>query len=88
MANEEQIKAEMRFYAIEWMVSKLWAVFLKSQGGGTADVEKIREQMSQAAHKKAFSSLDPSTSDHYSAEMEAAIDRLLVMAKATLGPNS
>lgn len=86
--DEAAVKAEWRLYAVEWAVSQLWATFLRLHGVGPELLDQIRQQAIASARAKTFQNLDPAMSDLMSAELEAAIDRILQMISAQSGPSS
>lgn len=81
MATEQQIKEEVRLYAVEWMVCQLASVLLTATGQGNVILSQMRQQAIAGARGKTFQSVDPAMSDLLSAELEAAVDRLLGMTK-------
>jgi|GEM_PF-6214246 len=85
MADEEQIKAEARLWALE----ALTTLFFAAQHKATGDAEDSLKIFSRMVHEKAarqtFPTLDPAHSDNLSAEFEAAMARLLRMQREWLG---
>jgi hypothetical protein len=85
MADEVEIKAECRFYALEMMFCRLLATTFRQMGAvGDAMLEETRRQSLEEARRQTFPALDPAMSDLVSAELESAIDRLLGMTKSLL----
>jgi hypothetical protein len=85
MADEIEIKAECRFYALEVMFCRLLATTFRQMGAaGDAMLEETRQQSLEGARQQTFPALDPAMSDLVSAELESAIDRLLGMTKSLL----
>lgn len=89
MSAEDDIKAECRLYAVEWLASLLLAAQFRETGGaGPSLLEETRQQALESARLKTFPSVDPAMSDLISAELELAVDRLLGMAKEFLAKAS
>jgi hypothetical protein len=79
---EDEIKSEVRLYAVESLAATLFAMLcLMNAGDPRADIAEVRRQTIDGARLRAFPELDdPVTSDLYSAELESAVDRLMEMA--------
>jgi hypothetical protein len=77
--TEAEIKAEMRLWALECIVCQHWATWLISLPKGVPD--EIHKQLIDGAKKNVFPGVDPALSDHYAAELEAAIQRLVKMQR-------
>ena len=85
MSAEDEIRTECRLYAIEWAIGLMLAAQFQQMGAsGPVMLEQARQQALAGARRKTFSSFDPAMSDLLSAELEAAIDRLLTIAKEFL----
>jgi hypothetical protein len=82
MSLEDEIKAECRLHAIEWVVSlHLAATFAQAGPNAETNLEEMRKRVSDFAQLKTFPRLGAAMSDLASTEREAAIDRLLGYAK-------
>jgi hypothetical protein len=78
--NEDAVKAEMRLWALETLVCDMFVMLLSSHPNPTTFFSQMRAQMLAGARKRTFPGFDPSQSDLLSAELEAAVSRLLAMA--------
>jgi hypothetical protein len=80
--NEKSIKAEMRLYAVESFVATLFAIHCVELDPSEPlkPLESAKKGLIEGAQKKTFSRQDPAMSDLLSAELEAAVTRLLAMA--------
>jgi len=80
--TEDEIKRETRLLALEILAVNLLAtdVLLTPKSDPSALAAKIRERMIAAAGKPFPEVDDPAMSDLLSAELEAAVDRLMEMA--------
>jgi hypothetical protein len=81
--DKDAIEKEMRLYALEWLCTSTTALLLKSNGFDIEFLDAIRKQAAAGARQQALSD-DPVLSDHFSAELETAVDRLLGMTKTFL----
>jgi hypothetical protein len=79
MDNEEAIRAEMRLWALEVLVCNLFAVMCASDPAPLELFERTRHQMISGARQWTFGEFDPAQSDLFSAELEAAVTRLMDM---------
>jgi hypothetical protein len=81
--NEKAIKAEMRLYAVESVVSTLVALeCLKIDSSNPLQFfEALRKSMIDGARRQTFPQLDPAKSDLFSAELEDAASRLAAMVR-------
>jgi hypothetical protein len=79
MDNEEAIRAEMRLWALEVLVCNLFAVMCASDPAPLELFERTRDQMISGARQRTFGDFDPAQSDLFSAELEAAVTRLMDM---------
>ena len=75
--TEAEIKAEVRLWALECVVSQLCASLLLKLPDGVP--EMMHQQLIDGAKKNVFPKVNPALSDHYSAEFESAIRRLVRM---------
>jgi hypothetical protein len=85
--TENEIKAEMRLYALECVVCQMMAsIFFQSAGSrALSALEEQRKAAISGAREKAFPEFrDPAISDAASAELEIAVARLADMGKAYL----
>ena len=89
MSMEDEVKAECRFYALERSFCLLQAAIYRQMGAaGPVMLEETRKQAIESAQRQTFPALDPAMSDLVSAELEAAVNRLLSMTKQFLdGPS-
>ena len=85
--NEKAIKAQMRLYVIEHFITTCFAA-LCAQANPSDPLgafERWEKTMIEAARKTTLPRLDdPAMSYLYSAELEAAVARLLALAKQKL----
>jgi hypothetical protein len=86
MDDKKSIENEIRLYCVEWLCASTMAVVLKATGQGGEILSAMRKQALDSARLQSFST-DPTLSDHYSAELEVALDRLLKMTEFFLGKN-
>jgi hypothetical protein len=84
MMDKTAIENEMRIYAVEWLCTAMAALLLRSSGQESELLSEMREQAIVGARAMSLSQ-DPAMADHYSAELEGAIDRLLGMTAKLLG---
>jgi len=85
MSIQERAEAECRLYALEWYVCMLHAaIFAQAGKDGLVILGHLRQTALEGARQKAFPGLDPAMSDLVSAELEAAVDRLLSMTAGFL----
>jgi hypothetical protein len=82
---EETLKAEIRLYALETLICQLYVWFYEMTGKPHWALETRRKILVEAAQKKTFPRLGAAMSDFVSAELEAAVDRLLTMQRELLG---
>ena len=83
--TEDEIKTEVRLYALE-MRRLQSAAALHLQGGDPQrTLAAARKQATAGTHRKTFPELTPTESDIYSAELENAVSRLLEMQAEILG---
>lgn len=83
MTEDEIIKSEMRLYALEAFVVNACAIACLQLANPREIVAKIRQQMIEGARMHGFP-VDPAISDHLSAELESALDRLASMVNAQI----
>jgi hypothetical protein len=72
---------EMRLWALEVLVSNLFAMQCTSAGASIGAFEKIKEQMLRGAKTQSFPGMNTKESDLLSAELEAAVARLMEMGE-------
>jgi hypothetical protein len=77
--DERAIRAEMRLWALEVLVCNVVAVLLASDSAPQELLERTRRQMIEGARRRTFDGLDAAQSDLFSAELEAAVTRLMDM---------
>jgi hypothetical protein len=82
--DENELKLQMRLYAVEILAANLLAMScLQSSLDPSNLIARLRQQIVEGARGHTFPGLeDPAMSDLYSAELEAAVDRLMEMATA------
>jgi hypothetical protein len=78
------IENEVRLYAVEWLCASTTAMLLKASGDGEFLLSDLRKQAREGARRHNLAS-DPILSDHLSAELGGAVDRLLRMTECFLG---
>jgi hypothetical protein len=82
---EDELKLQMRLYAVEILSVNLLAISLLQTGTPLELLAEIRQQMIDGAKTHVFPGLDdPAISDLFSAELEAAVDRLMEMASGQI----
>jgi hypothetical protein len=79
LMTEDEIKSEMRLWALECIVCQHWATALIALPQSMAD--EVHKQLLDGAKKNAFPKIDPALSDHYAAEFESALQRLVKMQR-------
>jgi hypothetical protein len=80
MAEDERaIKAEMRLWALEVLVSNMFATICISTSDPQNLLARTRQQMIEGARQWTFPGFDAVQSDLLSAELEAAVTRLMDM---------
>jgi len=84
-ATEDAIKAEIRLHALETLVCQLYVWFYEMTGAPRRALETRRKILLEGVQRKTFPALGAAMSDYVSAELEAAVDRLLVIQKDLLG---
>jgi hypothetical protein len=80
MKTEKQIQDEVRLWALESLLCQVSAVFMTMLPPGGAEL--AFSGLLAAAKKNSFPDLDPALSDHYAAELEIAVKRLVKLQKA------
>jgi hypothetical protein len=78
--DEAGVKREMRLWALEVLVTNVFAMLCALDPDPEELAAKIRQQMLEGARQRGFPGYDPAQSDLLSAEFEAALSRLLAMA--------
>ena len=76
--NENEIKAEARLQAIEYMVTNLYARALLQQPDPNAAIKTGVQSMLSRFKGFAVPDIDPALSDHVTAELQNAIERLFL----------
>lgn len=79
--NEDELKNEVRLYAVEWLTCQVTSVLLTASGEPSQKLAQLRNQALAGARLRTFPNVDPAVSDLLSAELEGAIDRLLEMTR-------
>jgi hypothetical protein len=75
--DEYSIKEEARIYAIEYMVMLLSAKIHLIHGHSLAKVREIHLGQRQMLNRETFQLDDPAESDHFAAEVQTAVEKLL-----------
>lgn len=83
--NQEEIKAEVRLYAIESLLAQVLAGLCKGTPDPVAYFRISKTQAVAGTRGKIFHGVDPTMSDHYSAELELAVARLWDLVGHNLG---
>jgi hypothetical protein len=78
------IENEVRLYAVEWLCASTTAMLLKASGDSEFFLSDLHRQARDGACRENLPS-DAILSDHLSAELEGAVDRLLRMTECFLG---
>jgi hypothetical protein len=84
MDEEQAIKAEMRLWALEALVTNLLAMICTLDRDPAALLNQIRGRMIEGAKSRTFPGYDAAMSDLLSAELEAAVTRLMDMGTAQI----
>jgi predicted transposase YdaD len=85
MAQHDELRSTMRLYAVEVMTANLLVLSLLQTSNPREMLARTRQQMIEGARLRGFPELgDAAMSDHYSAELENAVDRLLGMMETQL----
>jgi hypothetical protein len=80
--DEAAIKSEMRIWALEVLTSNLFTMLLMLDPNPGALYQRIRHQMIEGTKRRTFgSATDAASSDLFSAELEAAVTRLMDMTR-------
>jgi hypothetical protein len=77
--TENEIKAEVRLYALECVVSQLAVTMHAMAGSPFETFAAVQKQMLEGTRNRSFPDISPAESDLYSAELENAVGRLLDM---------
>jgi hypothetical protein len=77
MSAEDIIKAEMRLFALESIVCQHLAMLYRSMPPEFFD--SVKKQAIAGAQRQPFAGADAAHSDLFSAELEAALERLYAM---------
>ena len=84
MDDEQAIRAEMRLWALEVLVTNLLAMVCTLDRDPAALLNQIRERMIEGAKSRTFPGYDAAMSDLLSAELESAVARLMDMGTAQI----
>ena len=82
--TEDDLRLEMRFYAVEILFANLFAISCLRAAYPRKFIADVGQQIVEAVRTHGFSSLDPAMSDLFSAELENAISRLMEMISEQL----
>ena len=75
--TEQEVKNEMRLFALESVICQHLATFYQSM---PADVfAAVQKQALEGTRRQTFAGADAATSDLFSAELETAVERLYKM---------
>lgn len=77
VSKEEITKQEMRLFALDSIVCQLLATYYGALPAGAFDA--VRKHAIEGTRRQTFAGADAAHSDLYSAELEAAVDRLYGM---------
>ena len=78
---ENQLKAEMRLTAIEYVLCDLAAKILLLSGGSKERIEDAHKKLIDELKTQTFPGLDPALGDLASSELEEAVSSLLLMQR-------
>ena len=85
MAQDDELRSMMRLYALEVMTANLLVLSLLQSPNPRETLALTRQRMIEDARRSGFTELgDPAMSEHYSAQLENAVDRLLSLVEAQL----
>ena len=85
MAQDEELQSKMRLYAVEVMTANLLVHALLQKPNPREALALTRQRMIEGARQRDFLELgDAALSNHYSAELESAVERLLSMVSEQL----
>jgi hypothetical protein len=79
-----ELKNELRIWALECFVCEIFSLWCVQQPSPGATFVGLRDRMIFAARNRTFQGVDPAMSDHLSAELEAAVERLTETQKEQL----
>ena len=82
--SEELIRAELRLYAIEYLLSNAFVQLYRLNGVPPEAVMKSHEQLLDRLTYETFPT-DPATSDMVADELRQAVKRLLEMIQEAMG---
>jgi hypothetical protein len=82
--DQEAIKAEVRIWTLEAFVCELFSLWGSQQEAPGAIYVNLRRRMKKAARERTFGESDPAISDHLSAELESAVERLTDIGRRQL----
>jgi hypothetical protein len=82
--DQEAIRAEIRLWTLEAFVCELFSLWCSRQEAPGATFVKLRDRMKIAARERTFGEVHPAMSDHLSAELESAVERLTDIGRRQL----
>jgi hypothetical protein len=82
--SEDDIKDEMRLWAIEVALANLYVMVCALDPNPVSLFDQIQKQMIAGAKKRTFPEVGAAMSDLYSAELENAVTRLTDMVRAQM----
>jgi hypothetical protein len=80
----DEIRLEMRFYAVEILFANLFAISCLREAYPRRFIADVRQQLVEAVRTRGFPSLGPPTSELFLAELENAVSRLMEMVSEQL----
>jgi hypothetical protein len=81
---EDEIRLEMRFYAVEILFANLFAISCLRAASPRRFIADVGQQIVESVRIQGFPSLDPVMSDLFSAELENAVSRLMEIVSEQL----
>lgn len=82
--REKEMIGEMRLWALEVLVSNLFAMVCAVEGEPLGAFEKIRAQMIRGAKTQTFPGMGDADSDLLSVELETAVARLMEIGRTQI----
>ncbi len=82
--SDAEIKTQMRLWVLEAFACEIFSLWCVQQNEPGAVYVDLLQRMKNAAHERTFGEFDPAMSDHLSAELEAAVDRLMDIQRRQL----
>jgi hypothetical protein len=82
--SQEAIQAEARIWTLEAFACELFSLWCSQQKTPGKIFVNLRRRMKTAARERTFGEVHPAMSDHLSAELESAVDRLMEIGRRQL----